>query len=100
MRFVLSTLGRACGVLVAAAGLMAWGQQMPPAEPPQPMPGADTPTLRITTKEVLVPTLVEKRGGIVYGLKGDDFVVEDNGAPQKVHVQEEMDTAPVALVVA
>ncbi len=66
------------------------------------MPGSgDTPTLRITTKEVLVPTLVEKRGGgIVYGLKGDDFVVEDNGVPQKVHVQEEMDTAPVSLVVA
>ncbi len=78
-------------------------QQMPPAEPPQPMPGShpDTPTLRITTQEVLVPTLVEKRGGgIVYGLKGDDFVLEDNGVPQKVHVQEEMDTAPVSLVVA
>jgi VWFA-related protein len=79
------------------------GQQMPPAEPPQPMPGShgDTPTLRITTQEVLVPTLVEKHGGgIVYGLKGDDFVLEDNGVPQKVHVQEEMDTAPVSLVVA
>jgi len=78
-------------------------QQMPPAEPPQPLPGshADTPTLRITTQEVLVPMLVEKRGGgIVYGLKGDDFVLEDNGVPQKVHVQEEMDTAPVSLVVA
>jgi len=62
---------------------------------------SDTPTLRITAKEVLVPTLVEKHGGgIVYGLKGDDFVVEDNGVPQKVHVQEEMDTAPVALVIA
>ena len=67
------------------------------------MPGSsnDTPTLKITTKEVLVPTLVEKHdGGIIYGLKGNDFVVEDNGVPQKVHVQEEMDTAPVALVVA
>ncbi len=66
------------------------------------MPGSgDSPTLRITTNEVLVPTLVEKRGGgIVYGLKGEDFVVTDNGVPQKVHVQEEMDTAPVALVVA
>jgi VWFA-related protein len=82
---------------------MVSAQQMPPAEPPQPMPGShpDTPTLRITTQEVLVPTLVEKRGGgIVYGLKGDDFVLEDNGVPQKVHVQEEMDTAPVSLVVA
>jgi VWFA-related protein len=86
-----------------ATGVGAGAQQMPPAERPLPMPsgGADTPTLRITTKEVLVPTLVEKNGGgIVYGLKGDDFVVEDNGVPQKVHVQEEMDTAPVALVVA
>jgi VWFA-related protein len=81
----------------------AGAQQMPPAEPPQPLPGSQgsTPTLRITTQEVLVPTLVEKRGGgIVYGLKGDDFVVEDNGVAQKVHVQEEMDTAPVSLVVA
>jgi VWFA-related protein len=67
------------------------------------MPGtrSDIPTLRITTNEVLVPTLVEKRGGgIVYGLKADDFVLEDNGAPQKLRVQEEMDTAPVSLVVA
>jgi VWFA-related protein len=92
----------ACG-LAAAAGIAAGAQQMPPAEPPLPMPsgGGDTPTLRITTKEVLVPTLVEKHGGgIVYGLKENDFVVEDNGVAQKVHVQEEMDTAPVALVVA
>ena len=83
--------------------MTASAQQAPPAEPPQPLPGshADTPTLRITTQEVLVPTLVEKHdGGIVYGLKGDDFVVEDNGVAQKVHVQEEMDTAPVALVIA
>ena len=67
------------------------------------MPGthSDSPTLRITTNEVLVPTLVEKRGGgIVYGLKASDFVLEDNGVPQKLRVQEEMDTAPVALVVA
>jgi VWFA-related protein len=90
-------------MIVLISTQVAAAQQMPPAEPPQPMPGshADTPTLRITTQEVLVPTLVEKRGGgIVYGLKGDDFVLEDNGVPQKVHVQEEMDTAPVSLVVA
>ena len=63
---------------------------------------SDTPTLRVTTTEVLVPTLVEKPngGGILYGLKPSDFVLEDNGVPQKIRVQEEMDTAPVALVVA
>ncbi len=79
------------------------GQQLPPIEPPQPMPGAksDVPVLHVTTNEVLVPTLVEKRdGGIVYGLKASDFRLEDNGVPQSIHVQEEMDTAPVSLVVA
>ncbi len=76
-------------------------QQLPPAEPPLAMPHGDTPTLRVTTTEVMVPTLVEKRGGgILYGLGERDFIVEDNGVPQKIHVQEEMDTAPVALVVA
>jgi len=76
-------------------------QQIPPPEPPLPMPGSQTgPTLRITTQEVLVPTLVQKKNGdVVYGLKAGDFVLEDNGVAQKVHVQEEMDTAPVALVI-
>ncbi|MGD0097643.1 MAG: VWA domain-containing protein [Terracidiphilus sp.] len=83
------------------------GQQLPPIEPPQQMPSAHTDvpqattTLHVRANEVLVPTLVEKPGGgVVYGLKADDFVLEDNGVPQKIRVQEEMDTAPVALVVA
>ncbi|HMD75976.1 MAG TPA: VWA domain-containing protein [Terracidiphilus sp.] len=103
MRFGLSPLARlavsAFLVTVTAAG----AQQLPPIEPPQPLPTAhpDAPTLRVTANEVLVPTLVEKRGGgIVYGLKPADFVLEDNGVPQKIRVQEEMDTAPVSLVVA
>jgi len=85
------------------AGMVTDAQQLPPIEPPQSMPSAnsDAPTLRVTTQEVLVPTLVEKRGGgIIYGLKPDDFVLEDNGVQQKIRVQEEMDTAPVSLVVA
>jgi VWFA-related protein len=96
---------------IAANGCAAWlaigsaalAQQLPPIEPPKPMPVAqsDTTTLRVTTTEVLVPTLVEKRGGgILYGLKQGDFVLEDNGVPQKIRVQEEMDSAPVSLVVA
>jgi VWFA-related protein len=91
-----------CAAFLATAAL-AGAQQMPPAEPPLPMPSAqsNTPTIRVTTQEVLVPTLVVKRGGgIIYGLKQGDFVLEDNGVPQKLRVQEEMDTAPVSLVVA
>jgi VWFA-related protein len=78
-------------------------QQLPPAEPPRAMTtgSGESPSLRVTTTEVLVPTLVEKRGGgILYGLKPSDFVLEDNGVPQKIRVQQDMDTAPVALVVA
>ena len=102
MRFETSRLfsGIACLPFLAIA---AKAQQLPPVEPPKPMPGAQgqAPNVRVTTTEVLVPTLVEKKGGgILYGLKPTDFVLEDNGVPQKIRVQEEMDTAPVALVVA
>jgi len=86
-------------MITASAG----AQQLPPIEPPKPLPSPDqqAPTLRVTANEVLVPTLVEKRGGgVVYGLKPSDFLLEDNGVPQKIRVQEEMDTAPVSLVVA
>ncbi|HTB96664.1 MAG TPA: VWA domain-containing protein [Terracidiphilus sp.] len=83
-------------------GIPAISQQLPPAEPPKPLAGAssESPTIRVTTNEVLVPTLVEKGGQVVYGLKQGDFILEDNGVPQKIRVQEEMDSAPVALVVA
>ena len=86
--------------LLAAVG---WAQHLPPIEAPKPMPATqgEAPSLRVTTTEVLVPTLVEsKSGSILYGLKPSDFVLEDNGVPQKIKVQPEMDTAPVALVVA
>jgi len=91
---------------MAFAGVTALAQQLPPIEPAKPIPGSDqqaqqTPTIRVTSNEVLVPTLVEKHDGeVVYGLTQKDFVLEDNGVPQKIRVQEEMDTAPVSLVVA
>jgi VWFA-related protein len=81
-------------------------QSVPPPEPAKPYPSseqvqADGTVIRTTTNEVLVPTLVEKdHGQVVYGLKATDFELLDNGVPQKLRVQEEMDTAPVALVVA
>lgn len=101
MRVCLIWLG-SCVLLASASALAA--QQLPPIEPPLPMPSAhpeNAPTIRVTTREVLVPTLVElHNGAILYGLKQNDFVLEDDGVPQKIRVQEEMDTAPVALVVA
>lgn len=103
-RAVRMIFGSAALMLILVALSRAQQPQLPPVEPPQPMPGSlpNSPTIRVTTNEVLVPTLVEKPhgGGIVYGLKQSDFVVEDNGVPQKIHVQEELDTAPIALVIA
>jgi VWFA-related protein len=96
-------VGRVVCAAILTIAATAGAQQLPPIEPAKPLPSAhqDTPTIRVTTNEVLVPTLVEKRdGGVVYGLKPDDFVLEDNGVPQKIRVQEEMDTAPVSLIVA
>ena len=105
MRFRLFHLLCFAGTPLLSAAVAAGAQQLPPVEPPQPLPGvhADTTTttLRVTANEVLVPTRVEKRGGgVIYGLKPRDFILEDNGVAQKIRVQEEMDTAPVALVVA
>ncbi|MFP5235573.1 MAG: VWA domain-containing protein [Acidobacteriota bacterium] len=105
MRLKPNLLGACLAILLSPSFVAAQQQpaQMPPAEPPLPMPGSQSsqPTLRITTQEVLVPTLVEKKDGdVVYGLKAGDFVLDDNGVPQKIRVQEEMDTAPVALVIA
>jgi VWFA-related protein len=103
MRFGNCLLGQVAIAAFFVTVAVASAQQLPPIEPPKPMPSAnqEAPTIRVTTNEVLVPTLVEKRGGgIVYGLKPNDFVLEDNGVRQKIRVQEEMDTAPVALVVA
>jgi VWFA-related protein len=67
----------------------------------QDVPPSDSPTLRVKTSIVLVPTLVEKKdGSVLYGLTPKDFLVEDNGVPQKVHVDDDLDSQPVSIVVA
>jgi VWFA-related protein len=62
---------------------------------------ADTPAFRVNTSVVLVPTLVETPSGeVVYTLKPGDFLLEDNGVPQRIQVDEDFDQAPVSLIVA
>ncbi|MGB6744393.1 MAG: VWA domain-containing protein [Terracidiphilus sp.] len=103
MRSAGSRLAAVTVALFLWPTVAALAQNLPPITPPKPMPDTQgpAPALSVTTTEVLVPTLVEKRNGeILYGLKQSDFILEDNGVPQKIRVQEEMDTAPVALVVA
>lgn len=59
------------------------------------------PTFREQSNLVLVPALVKNgRGAIVFGLQASDFVIEDNGIPQSVRLEEEAEAEPVSLVVA
>jgi VWFA-related protein len=84
-------------------------QQQPAPQPQQPAvnlppPVTDeqlgAPTIRVNTTVVLVPTLVEKKSGeVIYGLQPKDFNLLDNGVPQSVHVDEDLDSSPVSLVI-
>jgi len=58
-------------------------------------------TLRSQANVVLIPALVkDQRGGIVYGLEAQDFIVEDDGVEQPARLDEAPEGQPVSLVVA
>jgi VWFA-related protein len=66
--------------------------------PPQP---EQQPTFRSQSNVVLAPALVrDKKGAIVYGLEARDFIVEDDGIEQSVHLDEAPEFQPVSLVIA
>ncbi|GGA69470.1 hypothetical protein GCM10011507_21230 [Edaphobacter acidisoli] len=57
-------------------------------------------TLRTQSNIVLVPTTVETRhGDVLYTLKENQFVVEDDGVPQKIHLDQDTDSLGLSLVV-
>ena len=56
-------------------------------------------TLRTGTTIVLVPTSVQLKGETLYTLKPDQFVVEDNGVPQTIKLDEDTDRLGLSLVV-
>jgi len=50
---------------------------------------------------VAVPTLVRDRNGnAVYGLHAQDFIIEDDGVEQPIHLEEAAEAQPISLVVA
>jgi VWFA-related protein len=57
--------------------------------------------IRTQTTVVLVPALVkDSKGNTMAGLQAEDFVIEDNGAPQEVKLDETPLVEPVSLVIA
>lgn len=58
-------------------------------------------TIRSSSTVVLVPTLVtDPAGKPVYGLRAEDFIVEDNGVVQPVRIDETLETQPISLMIA
>jgi VWFA-related protein len=57
-------------------------------------------TLRTQSNVVLIPTTVQtKHGDMLYALKPSQFVVEDNGVPQTIHLDEDTDALGLSLAV-
>jgi VWFA-related protein len=93
-------------LLLMASAPVSYGQAAPLPDsqnPSQDNPQQSSPdtTIRVNSSVVLVPTLVEKKdGSVLYGLTQKDFVVEDNGVAQKVHLDDDLDSQPVSIVIA
>jgi VWFA-related protein len=63
--------------------------------------GQETPTFRSQGNLVPVPTLVrDAAGNAVYGLKAENFLIEDDGVEQAVHLDEPPEAEPISLVIA
>jgi VWFA-related protein len=59
------------------------------------------PTLRTQSNEVFVPALIKDQAGkLIFGLQARDFIVEDDGVPQQVSMDEAEPEEAVSLVIA
>jgi VWFA-related protein len=82
--------------------------QSPAQSPAQPLAGQTPPssdtnpsaTITVRSSLVVVPALLKtKSGKLVFTLKADDFIVKDDGIPQKLQLEEDSDSQPLALVI-
>src|SRR5215831_17912338 len=81
-------------VYVVAPSVLAFAQGEAPAQ--------QTGTvIRAGTTLVLVPALVRNKAGEpVFSLTADDFTLTDDDVPQKLALEQDTDSEPLALVVA
>ncbi|MBS1801076.1 MAG: hypothetical protein JSS95_14780 [Acidobacteria bacterium] len=81
-------------MLFSAAALTGVAQEPAVQQNGQPY------TLRSQANVVLVPASVRtKKGEAIYALKASQFVVEDNGVPQTIHLDEDTDALGLTMVV-
>jgi VWFA-related protein len=63
-------------------------------------PISQTPSLRANSTLVLVPALIRnKHGNLAFSLTSNDFVITDDGIPQKLTLEQDTGGEPLALVV-
>jgi len=63
--------------------------------------GQQEPSFSSQGNLVPVPTLVrDAAGNAVYGLQAQDFIIEDDGVEQPVHLDEAAEAEPISLVIA
>lgn len=89
-----------CQAALTLASIL-WTTRVPltaQAIPPDP---SQPPALRTHSTLVLVPALVRNKAGeLAFTLKAEDFVLTDDGIPQKLTLEEDTGGEPLALVVA
>jgi len=91
------TLALAAAFLFAR---LAAGQQSSAGPAQSGRADAETYKFTVHSNLVLLPTRVQsKTGETIYGLKPEQFIVEDNGVRQSVQVDEEPDSPGLSLVV-
>lgn len=70
------------------------------AGPPSPATDQNPFTVRASSNLVLVPVQVQtKHGAMLYDLKPEQFILEDNGVPQSIRMDEDTDALGLSLVV-
>ena len=98
---VLHTMKRLATLflLLASLAVVSAHAQAPDAQAPDAMnPAAQTITVR--SNLVVVPALVRtKSGELVYTLTANDFILTDNGVVQKLHLEPDTGTEPLAMVI-
>lgn len=79
------------------AVLAAAGAFLPAQQPPA---GDQSSVFTTQTTNVVVPALVrDAEGRLVYTLQAGDFVLTDDGVPQKLTLEHESGSEPLALVI-
>ena len=82
------------------AAVMGLGSVAMLAQTPEADANSQTETLTVNSNLVFIPTAVlTKKGETIYGLTADKFVVEADGVPQTVRVDESDEVRPLAIAV-